>query len=82
MQTIMFRMHKQHYFAICHKELYPISWDKPQWKRILKKKRMYVCKTELLFCTAEVDTVKELHFNLNNQDMKQEQKYQILPNFL
>ena len=48
----------------------------------IKKKRMYVCKTELLFCTAEVDTVKELHFNLNNQDMKQEQKYQILPNFL
>ena len=35
---------------------YWISCDKPQWKRIWKKS-VYVCLTESLCCTAEINTI-------------------------
>ena len=41
MQTITYRMDEEHGPNVQHKELYSISWDKPQWKRI--EKRTYVC---------------------------------------
>ena len=41
MQTITFRIYKQRGPTIQYKELYPISWDRPQWKIIFFIKRMY-----------------------------------------
>ena len=35
MQTIIYRMDKQQDPTVQHKELFSISWDKPQWERIL-----------------------------------------------
>ena len=34
MQTIIYRMDKQQGPTVYHRELYSISCDKPQWKRI------------------------------------------------
>ena len=52
MQTITLRMDKQQ-GLIQHRELYPVSWDKSQWKRILKKK-IYICKMNHSAVTAEI----------------------------
>ena len=41
MQTITYRMDEERGPNVQHKELYSISWDKPQWKRT--EKRTYVC---------------------------------------
>ena len=47
--------------TVQHRELYSISWDKPQWK---DKKRMYVCvyKTESLCCIAEINRTLEIQY--------------------
>ena len=36
-------MDKQQSPTVQHRELYPISWDRAQWK-ILEKKNVYECK--------------------------------------
>ena len=39
-----------------HRELFQISWDRPWWKRIYKKKECISCITESLCCRVEVGT--------------------------
>ena len=52
MQTIIYRMDKQQGPTVQHRELYSISCDKPYGKEHKK----YVCITESLCCTAEINT--------------------------
>ena len=35
-------MDKQQGPTVQHRELYSISWNRPGWKRILKKKNVYI----------------------------------------
>ena len=42
MQLIIRRMDTQQGPTVEHRELYPISCDKPSWKRILKNECMYM----------------------------------------
>ena len=42
MQTGLYRMDKQQSPTVQHRELYSISCDKPQWKRILKKECIHM----------------------------------------
>ena len=51
MQTITYKMDGQQGPTVQHRELYSISCDKPQWKRI--RKRIHI--TESLCCTAEIN---------------------------
>ena len=37
MQTLTFRMETQWGPAVQHRELHPISWDRPWWKRMIKR---------------------------------------------
>ena len=51
LQTIMFRMDKQQGPNVYHRELYSISYDKPEWKKI------YIFLAESLCCMAEINTM-------------------------
>ena len=55
MQTITFRMDEHHGPAVQQRGVCSVSQDEPQWKIILRKKA-YMCKTESLCNTAEIDT--------------------------
>ena len=55
MQTIICGRDKQQGPNVQHRELYSIFYDKPMEKNILKKKA-YICITESLCCTAEINT--------------------------
>ena len=61
MQIITFRMDKQGP-TVQHQELYPISWIDYDGKEY--KKRMYVCITELLCCTAKIGTTLKINYTL------------------
>ena len=50
MQTSIYRMEKLQGPTVEDRELYSISCDKPEWKRI------YTCIIESLCCTAEINT--------------------------
>ena len=62
MQTIIYRMDKQQGPTVEHRELYLISCDKPEWKRI--RKGIHVCITESFCCAAEIrrSIVNQLYF--------------------
>ena len=60
MQTIMYRLDKQ-YPTVQYGKLYSISYDKPQWKRILKKSE-YMFITESLCSTAEMNTTLSINY--------------------
>ena len=47
-----------------HRELYPISWDRPGWKIIFKKQCTYICMTESLYCAAEIGTTLLINYTL------------------
>ena len=55
MQTITFRMDKQPGPNVQHRELCSISCDKPIMEKNIKN-NVYMCITESLCCTAEIDT--------------------------
>ena len=55
MQTITFRMDKQPGPNVQHRELCSISCDKPIMEKNIKN-HVYMCITESLCCTAEIDT--------------------------
>ena len=55
MQTSICRMDRQQGPPVEPRELYSVSWDKPSWKRIVKI--LYLCITESLCCTAEINTL-------------------------
>ena len=45
------------------RELYSLSYDKLQWKRIQKaKKNVYICKTESLCRIAEINTTLKINY--------------------
>ena len=51
------RMGKQQGPTVEHRELYSISCDKPEWKRIFhKENNVYICITESLCCTTVINT--------------------------
>ena len=54
MQTVTFGMDKQWGPTVYHRELYPVSCVKTWWK-IVWEKRMDICMTGSLCCTAEID---------------------------
>ena len=58
MQTLIYRMDKQQGHTVEHGELYSVSCDKPQWKRI------YTCNwLTLLYSGNKLNSVNQLHFN-------------------
>ena len=41
-QTITFRMGKQWGPTVQHRELYPVSWERPRWKLVWEKECLYM----------------------------------------
>ena len=64
MQTIMYRLDKQDP-TVQYGKLYSISYDKPQWKRILKKWIYVYNWVTLLYSRNEYNIVNKLYFNKN-----------------
>ena len=61
-----FRMDKQQSPTILHRELYPVSWDRPWWKTVWEKECIYICMTGSLCCTAEIDTILSINYSNKN----------------
>ena len=49
-------MDKQQSLNVWHRELYSRSYDKPQGKKNILKKSVYICITESLCCASEIKT--------------------------
>ena len=56
MYAFIYRIDKKQGPTVQHRELYSIYYDKPYWKRICKKKNIYIYK-ESLCCAAEINTL-------------------------
>ena len=57
MQAIIYRMDEQQGPTVEHRELYSISCDKPEWKRIFEKRiDTCICIIETLCYTLEPNT--------------------------
>ena len=63
--NLLYRMDKKQSPTVQHGELYSISCCKPQWKRIGKKCK-YICGTESLHCTAEINTTLQINYTSIN----------------
>ena len=54
-ETSICRMNKQQEYSVQNRGLYSVSCDKLQWERIWKI--IYICITESLCCTEEINTM-------------------------
>ena len=60
------RMEKQWGLTIQHRELYPVSWDRPWWKIVWEKECIYVYAwVTVLYSRNWQNTVNQLNSNKN-----------------
>lgn len=63
MRTITYRTDKQQGPSVEHRELYSIFYDKPQWKKNIKKD-VYLCITESLLYSRHLYNANQVHFTI------------------
>ena len=63
MQTLAFRRETQRGPAVGHRDLYPVSWDRPRWKMWGKEWTCVCDGVALLYSRSWRNTVNELYFH-------------------
>ena len=48
--------------VLLHRELDSMSWDKLEWKRMWKRRHVYVQLSHFTWCTAEINSALEIKY--------------------